>query len=174
MVTSSAVIGMCLKKPLAGNGRLLWLHYPGLLCTVINLQTKSLKHYQNNGAAVLLVVITLLSICLFYLPCCTFTSRESSTSGRSMFSLDQPSLFLKDPDIVKCMLPTDARNVINRVQSRDEITDPLTDKAVLVLRDIEWKIIRLGMTPVFTTGKTKSFPPSAKELTLLVEKDDDI
>jgi hypothetical protein len=73
---------------------------------------------------------------MFYLPCCTLISREISTSGKSMFSFDQSSLLINVPYLVRCTLATDARNVINRVQTQDERTDPLTAK-IFALKDEE-------------------------------------
>lgn len=90
------------------------------------------------------------------------------------FSFDQPSLLINDPDLVKCILVKDARNFINRVQTADEEADPLTAKAVFALKDKKWRHIRLGMTPIFTTGKMKKMfylvDKCAKELTLHLEK----
>ncbi|PNF29107.1 hypothetical protein B7P43_G12591, partial [Cryptotermes secundus] len=90
------------------------------------------------------------------------------------FSFDQPSLLIIDPDLVKYILVKDAKNFINRVQTADEKTDPLTAKAVFALKDKKWRHIRLGMTPIFTTGKMKKMfylvEKCAKELTLQVDK----
>jgi cytochrome P450 family 6 len=72
-----------------------------------------------------------------------------------VFSFDQPSLLINDPDLVKCVLVKDAQNFMNRVQTADEKADPLTAKAVFALKDTKWKHIRLRMTPIFTTGKLK-------------------
>jgi cytochrome P450 len=90
------------------------------------------------------------------------------------FSFDQPSLLINDPELVKCVLVKDAQNFINRVQTADEEADPLTAKAVFALKDKKWKHVRLGMTPIFTTGKMKKMfylvDKCAKELTLHLEK----
>jgi cytochrome P450 len=90
------------------------------------------------------------------------------------FSFDQPSLLIIDPELVKYILVKDARNFINRVQTADEKADPLTAKAVFALKDKKWRHIRLGMTPIFTTGKMKKMfyliDKFAKELTLQLEK----
>jgi cytochrome P450 family 6 len=90
------------------------------------------------------------------------------------FSFDEPSLLIIDPDLVKYILVKDAKNFINRVQTADEEADPLTAKAVFALKDNKWKHIRLGMTPIFTTGKMKKMfylvDKFAKELALHLEK----
>lgn len=90
------------------------------------------------------------------------------------FSFDQPSLLIIDPNLVKYVLVKDAKNFINRVQTADEQADPLTAKAVFALKDNKWRHIRLGMTPIFTTGKMKKMfylvEKCAKELALQVDK----
>jgi hypothetical protein len=48
-----------------------------------------------------------------------------------------------------------ARNFISRVQTSDERADPLTAKAVFVLKDKNWKHVRLGTPLTFTSRKEK-------------------
>jgi cytochrome P450 family 6 len=90
------------------------------------------------------------------------------------FSFDQPSLLITDPDLVKCVLVKDAKNFVNRFQTADEKADPLTAKAVFALKDDKWRHIRLGMTPIFTTGKIKKMfylvDKCAKEMALHMDK----
>lgn len=90
------------------------------------------------------------------------------------FSFDQPSLLIKDPDLLKRVLVKDSKYFVNRTQTADEQADPLTAKAVFALKDKRWKHIRLGMTPIFTTGKMKKMfylvDKCAKDLSLYVDK----
>jgi hypothetical protein len=90
------------------------------------------------------------------------------------FSFDQPSLLVNDPELVKRILVKDAKYFVNRTQTADEQADPLTAKAIFALKDSKWRHIRLGMTPIFTTGKMKKMfylvDKCAKDLTLYVDK----
>jgi hypothetical protein len=84
------------------------------------------------------------------------------------FSFDQTSLLINDVDLVKCELVKDAQNFISRVQTADERADPLTAKAIFALKGKKWKHIRLGMTPIFTSGKVTD--NCAKEVILYLVK----
>ncbi|KAJ9594224.1 hypothetical protein L9F63_014384, partial [Diploptera punctata] len=53
------------------------------------------------------------------------------------------------------VLVKDANNFINRVQTADERTDPITANAIFALKGQKWKHVRTGMTPIFTSGKMK-------------------
>jgi cytochrome P450 family 6 len=72
-----------------------------------------------------------------------------------LFSFDQPSLLVTDPDLVKSVMVKDAHNFMARVQTADEKADPLTAKAIFALKGRKWKNMRLKMTPIFTAGKLK-------------------
>jgi hypothetical protein len=89
------------------------------------------------------------------------------------FSFDQPSLLINDVDLVKCELMKDAQNFISRVQTADERADPLTGKGIFALKGKKWKHIRLGVTPIFTSGKVMMFyltDNCAKEVILYLDK----
>jgi cytochrome P450 family 6 len=90
------------------------------------------------------------------------------------FSFDKPSLLINDVDLVKRVLVQDAQNFVNRTQTADEKADPLTAKAIFALKDKKWKHVRIGMTPIFTSGKMKKMfylvQNCAKELSLYVDK----
>ena len=71
------------------------------------------------------------------------------------FAFDQPALLVIDRDLAKKILVKDAHNFINRVQSADEKTDPITANAIFALKGEKWKNVRMGMTPIFSSGKMK-------------------
>jgi len=76
-------------------------------------------------------------------------------------------------DIVKRVLVKDAQNFDNRTQTADEKGDPLTAKGIFALKDKKWKHIRIGMTPIFTSGKVMMFyltDNCAKEVILYLDK----
>ena len=92
-----------------------------------------------------------------------------------IFSLDNPSLLIRDPELVKNILVKDFQNFMDRAISVDEKTDPLWASTVFVMKGQRWREIRTGFTPLFSTSKTKTMfclvDVCGKELAACLEKD---
>jgi len=73
-----------------------------------------------------------------------------------IFSLDNPSLLVRDLELVKNILVKDFQKFMERQISTDEKTDPLWASSVFVKKDQRWREIRTSFTPLFTTGKMKT------------------
>jgi len=76
-------------------------------------------------------------------------------------------------DIVKFILMNGARNFISRVKTSDERADLLTAKAIFVLKDKNWKHVRLGTPLTFTSRKEKKIyliDKCTKEMNLYLNK----
>jgi cytochrome P450 family 6 len=72
-----------------------------------------------------------------------------------MFSFDQPSLLIRDLDLVKNILVKDSQHFIDRVISFNEALDPFFGKTMFSLKGQRWRHVRVNLTPVFTSGKMK-------------------
>jgi cytochrome P450 len=73
-----------------------------------------------------------------------------------MFSLDQPSLLVRDPELVKNILVKDSKVFADRIISFDEKLDPVLGKTLFLLKGQRWRQMRVNLTPVFTSGKMKN------------------
>ncbi|KDQ77054.1 Cytochrome P450 6j1, partial [Zootermopsis nevadensis] len=72
-----------------------------------------------------------------------------------IFAFDQPSLLIRDLDLVKNILVKDAQYFIDRVVTVDENLDPLLGKNMFVIKGQRWRRVRVNLTPVFTSAKMK-------------------
>jgi cytochrome P450 family 6 len=72
-----------------------------------------------------------------------------------IFSFDQPSLMIRDLDLVKNILVKDSQYFIDRIITFNEVLDPLFGKTMFTLKGQRWRHIRVNLTPVFTSGKMK-------------------
>lgn len=72
-----------------------------------------------------------------------------------IFAFDQPSLVIRDLEIVKNILVKDAQNFIDRKTAFNERLDPFFGKTMFTLKGQRWRHIRVNLTPVFTSGKMK-------------------
>jgi hypothetical protein len=73
-----------------------------------------------------------------------------------IFSLDKPSVLVRDPQLVKNILVKDFQNFMDHQISTDEKIDPLWASSVFVKKGQRWREIRTNFTPLFTTGKMKT------------------
>jgi cytochrome P450 family 6 len=73
-----------------------------------------------------------------------------------IFSFDQPSLLVRDPELVKNILVKDSNNFADRIVSVDGNTDILFGRNLFTLKGQRWRQIRVNLTPVFTSGKMKN------------------
>jgi hypothetical protein len=91
-----------------------------------------------------------------------------------IFSLDKPSLLVRDPELVKNILVKDFQYFMDRHISVDEKTDPLWASTVFVIKGQRWREIRTSFTPLFSTGKMKTMfylvDVCGKELAACLEK----
>jgi cytochrome P450 family 6 len=72
-----------------------------------------------------------------------------------LFSFDQPSLVIRDLELVKNILVKDSQNFMDRIITFNEALDPLFGKTMFTLKGPRWRHIRVNLTPVFTSGKMK-------------------
>jgi cytochrome P450 family 6 len=71
------------------------------------------------------------------------------------FSFDQPSLLIRDLDLVKNILVKDSQHFMDRVITFNEVLDPFFGKTMFTLKGQRWRHVRVNLTPVFTSGKMK-------------------
>jgi cytochrome P450 family 6 len=92
-----------------------------------------------------------------------------------IFSFDQPSLLVRDPELVKYILVKDSKVFADRTVSFDEKLDPVFGKNLFALKGERWKQVRKNLTPIFSTGKIKNMlylvDICCKDLTDLLERD---
>ncbi|XP_069688236.1 uncharacterized protein [Periplaneta americana] len=102
---------------------------------------------------------TLLDLVLLKLGIGHFLQRIYNEHGDKpyvgMFSFDQPSLLIRDLNLVKSILVKDSQNFINRMPDINVDLDPLFAYTIFTLKDLRWRHVRVNLTPVFTSGKMK-------------------
>jgi cytochrome P450 family 6 len=80
---------------------------------------------------------------------------HSDKSYVGIFVFDQPSLMIRDLNLVKNILVKDAQNFIDRTVYADKKLDPLFGRMLPVIKGKRWRQLRLNLTPVFTSSKMK-------------------
>ncbi|XP_071443296.1 uncharacterized protein [Hetaerina americana] len=75
------------------------------------------------------------------------------------FHGSQPSIMLRDPEIIKHVLIKDFHVFVNRNFGLDEEVDPLNAKGLFNLRGHRWKEMRARLSPTFTSGRMKAMFP---------------
>jgi cytochrome P450 family 6 len=73
-----------------------------------------------------------------------------------IFSFDQPSLLVRDPELIKDVLVKDSKFFSDRLMSVDVKLDPVFGKGLFVMKGPRWRQMRTNLTPVFTSGKMKN------------------
>jgi cytochrome P450 family 6 len=73
-----------------------------------------------------------------------------------IFSFDQPSLVLRDPELIKDILVKDSKFFLDRIMSVDVNLDPVFGNGLFVMKTPRWRQMRTNLTPVFTSGKMKN------------------
>jgi cytochrome P450 family 6 len=73
-----------------------------------------------------------------------------------IFSFDQPSLLVRDLELVKNILVKDANIFADRIFSVDGDSDTMFGRNLFTLKGLRWRQIRVNLTPVFTSGKMKN------------------
>jgi cytochrome P450 family 6 len=72
-----------------------------------------------------------------------------------IFSFDQPSLLVRDPELVKYILVKDSKVFADHILSVDVKLDPVFGNGLFTLKGQRWRELRVNLTPVFTSGKMK-------------------
>ncbi|XP_071443295.1 cytochrome P450 6k1-like [Hetaerina americana] len=75
------------------------------------------------------------------------------------FHGSQPSIMLRDPEIIKHVLVKDFHAFVDRAFGLDDEIDPLNAKALFNLRGQRWKEMRARLSPTFTSGRMKAMFP---------------
>lgn len=74
-----------------------------------------------------------------------------------IYLLFRPALLVRDADLVKCILSTDASSFYDRGIYHNP-NDPIANN-MLMMTGQEWKGTRAKLTPTFTSGKLKGMMP---------------
>ncbi|ENN77453.1 hypothetical protein YQE_06277, partial [Dendroctonus ponderosae] len=88
----------------------------------------------------------------------------------------KPYLVIRSPDIVKDITVRDFSNFEDRTFACDKNADDMTGNSLFILRNPEWRNVRMKLTNIFTSGKIKQMFPlmlqTADDLQHYVEKHD--
>nr|QZM07467.1 cytochrome P450 monooxygenase CYP345F10 [Lasioderma serricorne] len=87
-----------------------------------------------------------------------------------IYVLDKPYLVLRSPDIIKKVLIKDFRHFTNRNFGGDVKADPLAANSLFIMKNPDWKSLRIMLTPTFTSGKMKLMLPIMNEYGKKLEK----
>ncbi|KAL1138263.1 hypothetical protein AAG570_009952 [Ranatra chinensis] len=69
-----------------------------------------------------------------------------------------PNLMILDPELIKCILVRDFDHFVDRTPLRLR-SSPYVYNMLITLAGSEWKNVRAGVSPTFTTGKIKAMLP---------------
>ncbi|XP_021925292.1 cytochrome P450 6j1-like [Zootermopsis nevadensis] len=72
-----------------------------------------------------------------------------------IFAFDQPSLLIRDLDLVKNILVKDAQYFIDRVITVDENVESLCANTLFSMKGKRWRKVRVNLTPAFTSAKMR-------------------
>lgn len=75
-----------------------------------------------------------------------------------IYLLFRPALLVRDADLIKSMLTTDAKSFYDRGIYHNP-NDPIANN-MLMMTGQEWKSTRTKLTPTFTSGKLKGMMPT--------------
>lgn len=81
--------------------------------------------------------------------------KKTQGAYRGIFAFDQPYLVVKDPDVIKAILVKDFNYFHDRAIVSNEKDDPIGTHNLFVIKNPEWKSMRVNLTPVFSSGKVK-------------------
>lgn len=91
-----------------------------------------------------------------------------------IYVLDKPYLVLRSPELIKKILIKDFALFSNRNFGADLKADPMAANSLFIMKNPDWKALRIQLTPVFTSGKMKMMLPlmkeSGKDLQCFLEK----
>lgn len=97
----------------------------------------------------------MVRVCIGKLPDKIYVER-SDEPYVDIFSLDNPSLLVRDPELVKKILVKDFLTFMDRQNSTDEKTGSLISSTFFVLNGQRWREVRTSFRPLFSTGKMKT------------------
>jgi cytochrome P450 family 6 len=80
-----------------------------------------------------------------------------------IYILNQPTLMVRSPELLKKILVKDFDKFVNRKVALNESVDPIAANALFSAKDQIWRGLRAKITPVFTSGKMKLMVPLMKE-----------
>jgi cytochrome P450 family 6 len=80
-----------------------------------------------------------------------------------IYILNQPTLIVRSPEILKRILVKDFDKFLNRKVATNESVDPIAAHTLFSSKDQIWRGIRAKISPVFTSGKMKLMLPLMKE-----------
>ena len=80
-----------------------------------------------------------------------------------IYILNQPTLLVRSPDLLKRILVKDFDKFLNRKIASNEAVDPVATHNLFSARDQIWRNLRAKISPVFSSGKMKMMLPLMKE-----------
>lgn len=69
--------------------------------------------------------------------------------------MDKPTYVIEDPELVKQICVKEFDSFVNHIEITNSGDDPLFTKALVALRDNEWREMRSSLSPVFTGNKIR-------------------
>lgn len=75
------------------------------------------------------------------------------------FVLDKPYLLIRDPEIIKKCLIKDFEHFDDRSIAENLKDDEMGSKILLMLKNPEWKSLRVAANPIYATGKMRAMLP---------------
>nr|ARO50428.1 cytochrome P450 [Chironomus tentans] len=99
---------------------------------------------------------------------CEFMRREydnfkNKAPAFGIYFMTRPSLVITDPDLVKEVLIGSFDNFCHRGFEFNKNTDPLWNNLAMINNLEEWKVLRVKISPTFTSGKMKMMFPIVLE-----------
>ncbi|KAF5308481.1 hypothetical protein FQR65_LT06145 [Abscondita terminalis] len=79
------------------------------------------------------------------------------------FILNQPSLLIRDPELIKSILIKDFDHFADRTAVENNY-DPYGQHLLLLTKETQWKPLRKSVTPLFSTGRNKIMLPLIEEV----------
>lgn len=89
--------------------------------------------------------------------------KKFDTPYFGIYVLDKPYLVLRDPNIIKNILIKNFSVFSNRNFGGDLQADPMAANSLFIMKNPDWRALRIQLTPVFTSGKMKMMMPLMNE-----------
>lgn len=81
-----------------------------------------------------------------------------------IFTLNNPCLLIRDPELVKAILVKDFHNFKDRLVGGSKKTDKISPHLLFTMKYIEWKNVKYRISPAFSAGKIRLMLPHMEEI----------
>lgn len=81
-----------------------------------------------------------------------------------IFTLNNPCLLIRDPELVKAILVKDFHNFNDRLVGGSKKTDKISPHLLFTMKYIEWKNVKYRISPAFSAGKIRQMLPHMEEI----------